>query len=233
MGQRSPLVTLAATGVGLLALLVVDSTQAGGATPAADGTANAGPTSAPASQPSTPSSSPSTAQPSTTEPTATVTPSRATPAAQVVVYVGRTAGREATLAVAVKGGRAVAYVCDGRRVEAWLTGTFTNGQLALRSKTGDRLTGSATAKTAAGELTVRGRALRFTASLAGPPAGLYRARNSKSTIGWIILPDGSQVGIDNDGTPDAAPRLDPATRTATVNGQAVTAQPIAGDETLQ
>jgi hypothetical protein len=155
------------------------------------------------------------------------------PAAQKsLVYVGRTAGREATLAVAVKGTRAVAYICDGRRVEAWLTGTFTSGQLVLRSRTGERLTGSATAKAASGELTLRGRPLRFTATLAGPPAGLYRARNSTSTIGWIVLPDGSQVGIDNDGTPAAAPPLDPATRSATVNGVAVTAKSIAGNETF-
>ena len=148
------------------------------------------------------------------------------------MYVGRTAGREATLAVAVKGTKAVAYICDGSRVEAWLTGNFTAGEFVLRSRTGERLTGVATAKSASGELTLRGRSLRFTATLAGPPSGLYRAKNSTSTIGWIVLPDGSQVGIDNDGTPAAAPPLDPATRSATVNGAAVTAQSIAGDETF-
>ncbi|RZT16901.1 hypothetical protein EV649_4436 [Kribbella sp. VKM Ac-2569] len=219
MGQRSPLVTLAATAVGLVGLLVVNSTQTDA--PAAVQTEAAGPTSAPTTPPPT---TPTTAAPTTPE---------QTPAAQnPVVYVGRTAGREATLAVAVKGAKAVAYVCDGRRVEAWLTGTFAAGKLVLRSRTGERLTGVATAKAASGELTLRGRSLRFTATLAGPPAGLYRAKNTTSTIGWIVLPDGSQVGIDNDGTPAAAPPLDPATRSATVNGAAVTAQAIAGDETF-
>lgn len=226
MGQRSALVTLAATAVGLVGLLVVNSTQTNtpAATPAAEQSASAGPTSAPTTTAPTPPAQ-TTPTPTSPAPTATVTP----PAAQnPVVYVGRTAGREATLAVAVKGAKAVAYICDGHRVEAWLTGTFTSGQLVLRSRTGERLTGVA----ASGELTLRGRSLRFTATLAGAPAGLYRASNSTSTIGWIVLPDGSQVGIDNDGTPAAAPPLDTATRSATVNGAAVTAQSIAGDETF-
>jgi hypothetical protein len=61
---------------------------------------------------------------------------------------------------------------------------------------------------------------------------VYRAKNSKSTIGWIVLPNGDQVGIDNDGTPAPAPRLDPASGRATVGGVQVTAQPVAGDESL-
>ena len=107
------------------------------------------------------------------------------------------------VAIAVKGDRAVAYVCDGRRLEAWLTGTFTTGQLALRSRTGERLVGRATAKSAVGTFTLRGRTLHFAISAAGPPAGLYRSASNSRTIGWIVLPDGSQVGVDNDGTPAA------------------------------
>ncbi|MGW6194830.1 hypothetical protein ACWF0M_01670 [Kribbella sp. NPDC055110] len=236
MGQRSPLVTLAATAVGLVGLLVVNSAQTHG--PAAAPTASASSTSPPTTlAPTSPTAtSPAPGQTPTAPGQTSATPGQTTvtpPAVQKpVVYVGRTAGREATLAVAVKGARAVAYVCDGRRVEAWLTGAFTSGRLALRSRAGERLTGTATAKAASGELTLRGRPLRFTATLAGPPAGLYRASSTKATIGWIVLPDGSQVGIDNDGTPAPAPRLDPATRSATVNGVAVTAQAIAGDETF-
>jgi hypothetical protein len=229
MGQRSPLVTLAATAVGLVGLLVVNSTQTGGPVAAPAGTqSSAKPTSPPTTPP------PTTVAPTPEQTSATPEQTTSTPPAvqNPVVYVGRTAGREATLAVAIKGAKAVAYVCDGRRVEAWLTGTFSSGRFVLRSRTGERLTGVATAKAASGELTLRGRSLRFTATLAGPPAGLYRAKNTTSTIGWIVLPDGSQVGIDNDGTPAAAPPLDPATRSATVNGAAVTAQSIVGDETF-
>ena len=63
-------------------------------------------------------------------------------------------------------------------------------------------------------------------------AGLYRARNSTRTIGWIVLPNGQQVGVDDDGTPAPAPPLDPANRTATVDGVSVTALTITGDETF-
>ena len=219
MGQRSPLVTLAAAAVGLVVLLVVDSTQTGSSAPA--DTVAATPATAPAT----------TTQPPATEPTEP--PPRTTAPTQLTaVFTGRTKGREATLAIAVKGGRAVAYVCDGRRLEAWLTGTFTAGQLALRSRTGERLVGTASAKAATGSFTLRGRTLTFAASPAGPPAGLYRTKNNSSTIGWIVLPDGSQVGIDNDGTPAPAPRLDPVSRLASVGGAPVTASQITGDETL-
>ncbi|WP_328520580.1 hypothetical protein [Kribbella sp. NBC_00359] len=221
MGQRSPLVTLAATAVGLVALLVVNSTQTG--SPTAAGTAAAPVTS-----------TPTTTEPSTTPPTPTAVPQKtATPSAQrTTVYAGRTTEREASVAIAVKGDRAVAYVCDGRRLEAWLTGTFTTGQLALRSRTGERLVGTATAKSAVGTFTLRGRTLHFAISAAGPPAGLYRSASNSRTIGWIVLPDGSQVGVDNDGTPSAAPRLDPGSRIASIDGVQVTAQSITGDETF-
>ena len=218
MGQRSPLVTLTATAVGLVALLVVNSTQ----TPASSSTPAPVATTAP-----TP-----TVTSSTPTPTPTPTPS-ATPTQQIsAAYAGRTTGREASLAVAVKGGRAAAYLCDGRRVEAWLTGTFTSGRVALRSRTGDELAATLTGTKLTGVVTVRGRQLRFAIGKAGPPAGLYRAKTSKSTIGWIILPDGTQVGIDNDGTPAPAPRLDPQAGTATVGGTAVTASSVTGDETF-
>jgi hypothetical protein len=216
MGQRSPLVTLAAAAVGLVVLLVVNSTQTDTAAPGAAATTSPATTTTP---PPTPTEAPTT-------------PS-ATPTQQVVaVFTGRTTGREATLAVAVKGGRAAAYVCDGRSVEAWLTGTLTAGRIALRSKAGDRLVGTLAAEAVTGTITVRGRQLSFTIDKAAPPAGLYRARTPRNTIGWIVLPDGSQVGVDNDGTPAPAPPLDPASGTATVGGTAVTATSITGDETF-
>jgi hypothetical protein len=221
MGQRSPIVTLAATAVGLVAFLVVNSTQTGTSSPDA-----AAPT-APATTSAPPAETPS--------PTLAPAPSAstATPTQQVVaVYTGRTTGREATLAIAVKGDKAAAYVCDGRSVEAWLTGTHTAGRLALRSKAGDQLVGTLAVNAVTGTVTVRGRQWSFTIDKAAPPAGLYRAKTSSNTIGWIVLPDGSQVGIDNDGTPAPAPPLDPASASATVGGTAVTATSITGDETF-
>ncbi|TDW92156.1 hypothetical protein [Kribbella sp. VKM Ac-2566] len=225
MGRRSPLVTLAATAVGLVVLLAVNSTvtgntdltQTGGATPTPTAT-----TTTPAATPSTTPSTPSTTPPQTATP----------PTQPTAVYVGRTTGREATVAIAVKNGRAVAYVCDGRRLEAWLTGPFRDNQVVLRSRTGERLVAAIGAKSATGSLTLHGRTLRFAISVAGPPAGLYRSASKSRTIGWIVLPDGSQVGVDNDGTPAPAPRLDPERGVASVGGVRVTAQPITGDETF-
>lgn len=219
MGRRSPLVTLAAAGAGLVALLVANSTLTG--TASYTGAA------------ATPTPIATSTPPASPTPTPTPTPARTTPARQAVaVFAGHTTGRGAALAIAVKGGRSVAYVCDGRRVESWLIGTQTAGQLALRSKTGDSLTGVLTGTAVTGAVIVRGRQQTFKLRRAGPPAGLYRAKTSSATIGWIILPDGSQVGIDNDGTPAPAPPLDPQTGTATVDGTTVSATSITGDETF-
>jgi len=135
------------------------------------------------------------------------------------------------VAVAVKGGRAVAYVCDGRRVEAWLTGTVVSGRLTLRSKAGDTLVGTV-GNGVSGTVVVRGRSLPFAIDTADPPAGLYRSQGNSAVIGWIVLADGSQVGVENDGTPGPAPRLDPARLSATTGGSTVAARSIAGDETF-
>lgn len=227
MGQRSPLVTLAAAAVGLVALLVVNSTQTTSTGAASSGAVV---TSVPVTPPNTgrPTTSP---PPSSPQPTATKQ-AAPTPSQVAVVYAGRTANREATLAVAVKGGRAAAYFCDGRSIEAWLTGTRTGNDLTLRSRGGDRLVANLDTGQVTGTVTVHGRTLRFTIDKADKPAGLYRAKTSGNTIGWIVLADGSQVGIDNDGTPAPAPPLDPSTGTSTVGGTPVTATSVTGDETF-
>jgi hypothetical protein len=228
MGQRSPLVTLAATAVGLVALLVVNSTQTG--SPTATDTAAATPTTVPSATEPTPTAEPATEPPGTTTPPTSEPAQPTAPQGLTVVYAGRTTEREATVAIAVKGDRAVAYVCDGRRLEAWLTGTVADGKVALRSRTGERLAAAVDTKTATGTLTLDGRELRFAIDAAGPPAGLYRSSESSRTIGWIVLPDGSQVGVDNDGSPAPAPQLDPATGFAT--GVPTPARSVNGDETF-
>jgi hypothetical protein len=235
MVQRSPLVTLAATAVGLVALLVVNSTQTTTAGPTPTGEATTPAATSPATTP--PATTPPVTTPASPPPSPTATKPSATPSNDVeAVYAGRTNAREATVAVAVKGGRAAAYVCDGRRVEAWLTGTQTAGRVTLQSRGGDRLVATVGGRTVTGTITVHGRSHRFTISKADPPAGLYRARTksngASATIGWIVLADGSQVGIENDGTPAPAPRLDPSSGAATIDGVAVTASSVTGDETF-
>ncbi len=145
-------------------------------------------------------------------------------------YAGRVAGGGATLALTTRDGKAIAYLCDGKRVEAWLQGTAVDGTLALAGR-GATLAGTFTAGQAAGTVTVGGRRWTFSAPVATAPAGLYRAtamvRGANLVGGWIVLVDGTQVGIvSTDDVPTAAPRLDPATGSATVDGTQLTAKPV-------
>ena len=86
-------------------------------------------------------------------------PAEPAPAAAPVVaekaYTGRSAGNEVTVAIAVKDGKAVAYVCDGKKIEAWMEGTLAGGQLTLEGKTGS-LAATVSDKATLGSVTVNG-----------------------------------------------------------------------------
>ena len=132
-----------------------------------------------------------------------------------------------TLAISIRDGQAVAYICDGDRLEAWLKGTAANGLLNLTGKNSSRITGLFDAGRAAGEITVEGRAHRFEIGVVRKPSGLYRlagqVSGAKVAGSWIVLPDGRQVGVLLRGDqPGPAPALDVANRTTTVDGTAVT-----------
>ncbi|MEV6873272.1 hypothetical protein [Amycolatopsis sp. NPDC051128] len=148
-------------------------------------------------------------------------------------YAGRVVGGGASVAVSVRDGHAIAYVCDGKKVEAWLQGATAGGKLDLKDAKNATLTGSFDATAVTGTVTALGRTWQFTAPVAKKPAGLYRAapkvRGKAGKVGWIVQPDGSQVGVlttDEDSSP--APVLDPAAGTATVDGAPVTAEPVSG-----
>jgi serine/threonine-protein kinase len=135
--------------------------------------------------------------------------------------------------VAVRDGRAIAYVCDGRRVEAWLKGTASAGKLDLRSVKGARLTGSYRDSVATGTVVIGKLGWSFRVKNVRPPSGLYRAaatvRKAKIVGGWIVLADGTQVGVlSTDMVPAPAPSLNTSTRGTTVDGVPVTAAPIDG-----
>ena len=61
-----------------------------------------------------------------------------------VTYAGKVTGGKATIAIAVKDGKAVAYLCDGKKTEAWLRGTAVDGELALSGPDEATLSGSYT-----------------------------------------------------------------------------------------
>ncbi|MER6594572.1 hypothetical protein ABT214_22520 [Micromonospora purpureochromogenes] len=129
----------------------------------------------------------------------------------------------------------MAYVCDGRRLEIWLRGTAADGRLKLTGKKGATLTATIGDGDATGELVVGDQRWRFTAKAGATPAPvLYRAtaqtRRAGVDGGWIMLPDGSQIGVlTRDGSPAPAPPLDPAFGTTIVDGRTVAAEPVAAD----
>jgi hypothetical protein len=176
-----------------------------------------------------------TGQTATATPAASGTSAPPSAAAPDVTYAG-SAGGGSSLAIATKNGLAIAYLCDGKRLEAWLHGTAAGGKLSLTSKqaslTGTYDTAAKTA-TAAGSVTVAGKTWKFTIRAVAAPSGLYRAtatvRNAQLVGGWIVLADGRQVGIVSiDGVPAGAPPLDITARTATVEGAPVSAEPVTG-----
>ena len=188
MRTRGPLITLAAVGVLAVIVLGVSVVR----------------TPAPAVAPEPPPLAIANNQPPTTTPVPT----------KEAVYVGHSSGNEVTVAVAVSGEKASAYLCDGKRVEAWLEGTVSGEQVNLQGRNGAQLTAALTDNSALGSVTVAEEQLPFSAAPAGPPAGIYEGQatvdGKSNRVGWIVLPSGRQVGINNvAGKRGPAPELDP------------------------
>jgi hypothetical protein len=224
--HRSPLVTLAAVAVAFIiaftANMLVSPPGGSAAQPAAPPAAPA--SSEPAQQTTSAAATPST---STTESTEDRTfPNK-------VVYAGRTDDKSGAIAVAVLGDQAAAYFCDGRSIESWLRGTVQGTEIALKSKDGATLQARLDGDHLKGTVKIKNDRLKLEIDEATKPAGLYRARGSKTTIGWIVLKDGSQVGIQTAGSDStAAPELNPDSPQVTANGESLEAKPINGDEDL-
>ncbi|MFJ3775084.1 hypothetical protein ACIPX0_25650 [Streptomyces sp. NPDC090075] len=149
-------------------------------------------------------------------------------------YSGRTDDDSSSVAVSVRAGRAIAYFCDGHSKEAWLKGPVkSDGSMRLTGADGSVLNGTLQEnKRIRGAVEFDGGHYAFTAQKAVKGTALYRAtatvRGARIDGGWIVLADGSQVGVvDRDGTPSAAPGIDPETGAVTVDGQRLTAAPVA------
>jgi hypothetical protein len=148
-------------------------------------------------------------------------------------FAGHTNGRTASIAISIHNGIAIAYLCSGT-IESWLQGTASGGVLDLRGTHRGTLTGTFTATGATGKAVTGGQTFTFTVKAVHKPSGLWRAvttvRNAKVVAGWIVLPDGSQVGmVDTDGTETRAPNLDITTLTATVDGATLAPTAIDGE----
>ncbi len=229
MSTRGPLLTLASVAVLTGALLWVNEVV-GPPTPTTSSSSYSADYGAPTSSspPSSPSPSPSEAAP----------PPTAEPATLQAVYSGKTGGGEATVAVAVNGDRAAAYLCDGTRIETWLQGSVTGDQVVLTGRDTAALIGTVSGTTLSGTVvTSTGQAWPFSADEARPPAGIYEARTTidglATRIGWVVLPDGTQVGIQNvGGDRSPAPALDLEDTTFTLDGAAQEATPVDGSDTV-
>ena len=227
MKHRSPLVTLAAVVVAFLIMFTVNMLVS--------------PPGGSAGEPASPPAAPPSTEPAQQTTTAVATPSATASKStedksfpNKIVYAGHTEDKSGAIAVAVLGDQAAAYFCDGRSIESWLRGTVQGRVISLRSKDGAttaqaRLDGDHLK----GTLKIKNERHKFEINEAKKPAGLYRARGSKTTIGWIVLKDGSQVGVQTAGTNStAAPQLNPQSPQVTANGESLDAKPINGDEDL-
>ncbi|MFC7527289.1 protein kinase [Actinoplanes sp. GCM10030250] len=155
---------------------------------------------------------------------AAAAPVRATYAAHLPEDAG-------TLSLAVRDGRAIAYLCDGNQIEAWLKGPVTGDQVSLTGRDGASLTGTLDRQKITGTVSHGERRVGFTLPRVTAPSGLYRAaarlRNAEIKGGWIVLPDGTQVGVlTTDGVPAPAPSLNLANRTAVRGVDTVPAVPV-------
>jgi 3-oxoacyl-ACP reductase-like protein len=229
MRRFGPLLTLLAVvvlGGALFAVNVLGNPDNQAAQPAPAASA-AAPTQAAAA----PTAAPAAA------PTAAATPQ----AVAEKAYAGRSAGNEVTVAIAVKNGRAVGYICDGKKTEAWLEGTVSGSDVSLKSADGkSTIVGTVDEAKSLGTVAVGDKEWPFAAKAATAPAGLYEGRASVkgvlNRIGWIVLPDGKQVGVLQAGlTLQTAPPLDTANLgSTTLGGVPVAVRSVGGgDEVIE
>jgi len=242
MKRNTPLITLLTGAVLGVVLLVASMLANPSGTPvnySAAAASSAAASSAAASSPApaateSPTSSPAPAEsseaPEAPEPART-TPTRAD-------FAGRVGGGGGSVAVAVHGDKAVAYVCNGSTVEGWMRGKVQNGKLVLTGKNKAHLTASYHAGKVTGDVEAHGTDYSFSVSTVNKSSGLYQAtakvQGKTIKAGWIVLGDGTQIGsLETDADSDqpnavTAPKLDVATMTAQVGSLVLHAVPVSG-----
>jgi hypothetical protein len=222
MKRFAPILTLLAVAALGAVLLVANSLSAPGAQNLAA---------------TTPAPSSAAVEPAAPPPPPEPTPTPAPPAVAEKAYTGRSSGNEVAVAIAVKDGRAVAYVCDGKKIEAWLEGTLVGDQLSLTGAKGATISGSVTDVAALGSVAVGGKQWPYAAKGVQAPAGLYEGRASvrgvTARIGWIVEGDGRVTGnaqLAGRPEPQAAPAFDPgAPGAVSFEGVPVAVTEVGGD----
>jgi hypothetical protein len=233
MKVSGPIVTLAAGALVGATLLGLNLTLRADPEPAASPAAAASSAVSPA--PAVSGSAAVSGSPATgATPTAEATPSAPAVAAPKVAYAGRVDGGGPFVALVVQGDRAIAYLCDGKRIEAWMWGTIEGDHLLLQGAKGASPAAWLAAGRGGGRLTgavvLGSKRWTFALARATAPSGLYRAtaqvRGATVVAGWVVLADGEQVGlVTTDGVAAQAPMLDLDSGTALLDGIALTAAP--------
>jgi hypothetical protein len=197
MKIRGPLVTLGAVavlGVGILLVNMSKEESPSPGKPAAQTTSAVATSTVAAPPPPAPSTPPPPAF-----------PAKADYVAKIPTATGTIA-----LEITVEGDKAIAYACDGNKIESWLRGSAVNGAVSLASKDKtSRLEGRLQGNAIAGTLWIGEKKWGFNAPAAQPPAGLYVYENSGVRSSWIIDGDGGVTGVQRreDGTTGPAPSL--------------------------
>jgi hypothetical protein len=165
------------------------------------------------------------------------------PAAAIGVFSGLTNTSGIGLSFVLDGGKAVAYVCDGRTFEIWMQGVVNGDQVTMSGPGNASLTGVANGQALSGRITTSGGQIDFLARQAAPPAGVYKAEiqinGQDAYLGWAVLPDGSQLGAINSGqgvTPAPPLTIDtsttPVSATFSLNGKSYRAEVARAGEPL-
>src|SRR5688572_12920643 len=105
---------------------------------------------------------------------ATAGAGQADPTATPVTFAGKVNGGAATLAIAVKEGKAIAYLCNGRTLESWMQGEAAGGQMNLAGTQEGTLTATFDTNGATGSVSAAGRSFTFQIKPVEAPSGLYR-----------------------------------------------------------
>jgi hypothetical protein len=177
MKKYAPLATLVTVVLFGAVLLVVNMMSTPKAAPRATAASAAAATASP--QPAPPASAQAAAAPQTAD---AAPPAAVAPAVAEKAYTGRSAGNEVTVTIAVKDGKGVAYLCDGKKVEAWMEGALDGDKLTLQGKTGS-LTATVDEKATLGSVTVNGAEWPFSAKDVPAAAGLYQDRAALKGLG--------------------------------------------------
>ena len=237
MKRNTPLITLlvgAALGVVLLVATMLATPSSAPLNYSAAAASSAAPAESTAPAPAESSEAPEQSPAAAPSPAPTrTTPTRAD-------FTGRVGGGGGSVAVAVHGDKAIAYVCNGSTVEGWMRGKVDGDKLVLTGKNQTHLTASYHAGKVTGDVEAHGTDYSFSvptvSKSSSKSSGLYQAtavvQGKTIKAGWIVLGDGTQIGsLETDESGEnavTAPKLDVATMTARTGNVVLHAVPVSG-----